>query len=75
MSEVFISTAWNLIVAAVVMSGGVLLWWVLLRLLDRANGVDFFTVVHNFRYPEIYFGLRAIAAAILIGWLVGRRII
>jgi hypothetical protein len=75
MSEVFVITAWNLVITALVATGGVVLWWALLRLLDRANGVDFFDVVHHFRYPEIYFGLRALAAALLIGWLVGGSII
>lgn len=71
MSEVFLITAFNLTVALLVVTGGIWVWWGLLRLLDKANGVDFGHEVHDWKYPEIYYGFRALAAAILIGWLVG----
>ena len=75
MSEVFVITAWNLVITALVATGGIAIWWFLLRMLDRANGVDFGHEVHDWRYPEIYYGLRAIGAALLIGWLVGGTVI
>lgn len=72
MSGYLAVTTINLLILVVLAIGGIALWWGLLRLMDKHNGVAFHNEIHRFRYPEVYYGLRALATAWIVAELAGR---
>ena len=52
---------------------GVAVWWGLLRLMDKAAGINFRYEMHQLDQPmAIYYGLRAVATAYLVASLFSR---
>jgi hypothetical protein len=62
----------NIVVLLVLAFAGIAIWWGLLRLMDKHNRVDFVDEIEKFKYPEVYYGLRALATAWIVAQLVGR---
>ena len=70
------SVALGLAVLLLLVPVGVGAWWYLLRLMDKAAWIDFRVTIDRIEHEPlaaaVYFGLRAIAAAYLIGQIVSR---
>jgi len=72
MDPIIMLTGFNVVVLLVLAFGGIALWWGLLRLMDKHNGVSFRREIPKWKYPEIYYGLRAVATAWIVAELMGR---
>lgn len=72
MNEYFMITGVNLMILVILTIGGIALWWGLLRVMDKHNRVVFKDEIRRFQYPEVYYGLRALATAWIVAELASR---